>query len=229
MSAPTITSISPAVGPTAGGTLVEITGTNLTGTIAVQFGGVDAASFSQNGSTQILATTPAGTAGAANVSITTEAFTAGADTPFVYLAAPTVASVNPPVSPATGGVPVTITGANLSLATGVTVGGVPAGFQVLNATSILIYTPPGTAGTASVLVTTPGGTNAGNTLLTYQGKSIPAGHGAAPTPPNQRLYDDQTVQALGDGEDEFGEGGPHTPSSWLWMAPNPRERVPYLD
>ena len=40
MAAPTVTGISPTSGPTAGGTSVTITGTDLTGATSVKFGSV---------------------------------------------------------------------------------------------------------------------------------------------------------------------------------------------
>jgi uncharacterized delta-60 repeat protein len=82
--------------------------------------------------------------------------------------APTVASISPSVGSTTGGTVVTITGTNLTGATGVTIGGTAAPITAITATEITATTPAGTAGTASVLVTTPGGTNAANTLFTYQ-------------------------------------------------------------
>ena len=42
---PAVTAVSPATGPTAGGTTARITGTNLTGATAVMFGGTPAISF----------------------------------------------------------------------------------------------------------------------------------------------------------------------------------------
>ncbi len=68
---PAVTSIAPTSGTTAGGTSVVITGTDFTGATAVAFGGVAAASFTVNSSTQITAVTPALTAGAKDVSVTT--------------------------------------------------------------------------------------------------------------------------------------------------------------
>jgi len=49
-------------GPTAGGKLVNITGTNFTGATAVKFGTTNATSFAVNSSTSIAATSPSGTA-----------------------------------------------------------------------------------------------------------------------------------------------------------------------
>ena len=68
--APTVTQVSPSAGPTAGGTAVTITGTNLTGATAVSFGSTPATSFTVTSSTQISATAPAG-AGIVDVTVTT--------------------------------------------------------------------------------------------------------------------------------------------------------------
>ncbi len=68
---PTVTGISPDIGPTTGGTSVTITGTNFTGATGVSFGGTSAASYIVDSATQITATTPAHAAGAVNVTVTT--------------------------------------------------------------------------------------------------------------------------------------------------------------
>ena len=62
--APVVSSISPTSGPTAGGTSVTLTGTNLTGSTGATVGGTAATAFSVTSSTQATFTTPAGTAGA---------------------------------------------------------------------------------------------------------------------------------------------------------------------
>ncbi len=61
--APTVTAISPATGPAAGGTSVTITGTNFTGASAVLFGPAAAASFTVNSDTSITAVSPVVAAG----------------------------------------------------------------------------------------------------------------------------------------------------------------------
>lgn len=68
-TAPTISKVSPASGPTTGGTSVTVTGTNFTGATAVAFGGTAATAFTVNGPTSITATTPARDAGAADVQV----------------------------------------------------------------------------------------------------------------------------------------------------------------
>ena len=69
-----MTAVSPASGPAAGGTSVTITGTNLTGATAVNFGATPAATFTVNTATQITATSPAGS-GTVNITVTTPAGT----------------------------------------------------------------------------------------------------------------------------------------------------------
>jgi hypothetical protein len=64
---------------------------------------------------------------------------------------------------------VVISGAGFTGATGVTFDGVAATNIVVDGDGkITVDAPAGSAGTASVLVTAPGGTNAANTLYTYQ-------------------------------------------------------------
>ena len=69
--APTVSSISPTTGPTAGGTSVTITGTNLGSASAVKFG-TESATITSNTATQIVATSPSHTtAEAVHVTVTT--------------------------------------------------------------------------------------------------------------------------------------------------------------
>ncbi len=68
---PTVAAVAPYVGPTTGGTVVTITGTNFTGATAVKFGGVAATSFSVSSSTTIVATSPAEAAGVVDLTVTT--------------------------------------------------------------------------------------------------------------------------------------------------------------
>ena len=59
--APTVASVSPGAGPTAGGTSVTITGTNLSEATAVKFGSTAAVSVTADSATSITAVSPAGT------------------------------------------------------------------------------------------------------------------------------------------------------------------------
>ena len=82
--APTITNIDLHFGPTAGGTTVTITGANFTTASSVQFGGVDATSFTVNSVTSITAVTPAGTAGPVDISVTNVIGTGTESNAFYY-------------------------------------------------------------------------------------------------------------------------------------------------
>lgn len=82
---PSVTSISPSSGTTAGGTSVTITGVHFNGATAVTIGG-NAAVFSVTNNNTIAATTPAGTAGAQNVAVTTPNGTGTLKAGFTYMA-----------------------------------------------------------------------------------------------------------------------------------------------
>ena len=69
--APTVTSVSPTTGSTAGGTPVTVTGTNFTGVTAVKFGTVAGTSVVVNGAgTSLTVTSPAESAGTVDVTVT---------------------------------------------------------------------------------------------------------------------------------------------------------------
>jgi Concanavalin A-like lectin/glucanases superfamily/IPT/TIG domain len=87
---PTVTSISPTAGSTAGGTSVTITGTNFTGATGVTIGGAAATSVVVVSATSITAITPARTAGAKDVVVTTPSGSGTGTGLFTYLAPPTV-------------------------------------------------------------------------------------------------------------------------------------------
>lgn len=84
-SIPTIASASPASGPTAGGDLVVLTGTNFSGATAVTFDGVAATQFEVVSSAKIAAETPAGIAGPADVIVTTPAGASTAAAVYTYV------------------------------------------------------------------------------------------------------------------------------------------------
>ena len=161
--APTISSLSPTSGPTSGGTVVTITGSNLSGTTGVKFGSVAATGVTQVSATQVRATTTGQAAGTVDVSVTTAggpSANTAADN-FTFVAPPTVTSLSPDNGLTTGGTVVTINGTNLAGATGVKFGSL-AGLNVtqVSATQLRATTPAGSAGVVDVSVTTVGGTSA---------------------------------------------------------------------
>ncbi len=157
-AAPVVTGVSPSSGSTGGGTSVKITGKNLSGATGVSFGGAGG-SITADSSTQITATSPAGS-GTVNITVTTKggtSATSGADK-FTYTTpAPTISVVSPRSGPTGGGTSVTITGQNLSGATSVSFGGTAGSITADNSTVITVTTPAGTAGAVNITVTTPGG------------------------------------------------------------------------
>ena len=129
-SNPGVTSISPSIGPTGGGTSVIITGVNFTGVTGptgVKFGSTNAASYTVNSPTQITAVSPAGT-GTVDVRVTNSTGTSPTSSAdqFTYSPAPTITTVNPVAGTINGGEIITITGTNFTGATAVTFGGTNA-------------------------------------------------------------------------------------------------------
>lgn len=151
-TAPTISSFSPASGPS--GSSITIAGTNLTGASAVAFNGM-AATFTVNSATQITATVPNG-ATTGRVSVTTTRGTASSAASFtVTIPGPGITSF----SPTTGsvGTSVTITGTRFTGATSVRFNGTSATFSITDDSHISTSVPGGaTSGTLSV--TTASGT-----------------------------------------------------------------------
>src|ERR1019366_2825485 len=88
--APTVSSVSPNTGSTAGGTSLTVTGTNFSGATAVKFGSVPAASFIVTSSTTVTAVSPAGSSGTVDVTVTTPAGTSptSAADAFTYVTPP---------------------------------------------------------------------------------------------------------------------------------------------
>ncbi len=161
-AAPIVTAVSPGGGPIAGGTIVTITGTSLTGASAVEFGGTAARGFTVNGSgTSITATAPSGS-GTVDVAVTTPGGTSATSSAdkFTFFAVPAITAESPLGGPTAGGTQVTITGTGFTGATAVDFGSTAAAsFTVVNDTTITATSPPGT-GQVNLSVTAPGGTSA---------------------------------------------------------------------
>ncbi len=157
--APSVTSVSPAVGPVAGGTTVIINGTNLGAATSVLFGS-SAGAIVSDSPNQIIVTSPAGQSGSLDVSVTTASGTSPltASDQFTYVSAPTVTGVNPSSQLTVGGL-ITITGTNLLNATAVNFGNVPA-IIFSDMQGQIIVIGPAVIGTVDVTVTTAGGTSA---------------------------------------------------------------------
>ncbi|MSR34423.1 MAG: hypothetical protein EXS12_06455 [Phycisphaerales bacterium] len=167
---PTISSVSPALGPVSGETTITITGTNLTGASIVTVGGVEATNVMVNSAgTSLTAITSVGTVGLKDVVVTTSVRTATLPNSYTYTAKPIIFSVTPPSGSTTVETVINITGENFSDASSVTIGGTPASsFQVVTASLITAVTKiRATAGPTDVAVTTVGGTGTKPGAFTY--------------------------------------------------------------
>jgi hypothetical protein len=160
---PGVSFLTPPAGPPVGGTTVIIFGTNFAGTPVVDFG-TAAATVLSSSTTEVVAVSPAGSAGTLDVTVTTRfgtSPTSPADQ-FTYVPGPAVAGVSPSAAQVTssGTVYVTITGTNLGAAMAVYFGTTPAlSFLDTSPTEIQAVAPPEPPGTVDVTVTTPSGTS----------------------------------------------------------------------
>jgi hypothetical protein len=155
-----VTGLSPASGPTAGGTTVTITGSGFTGVTGVIFGTTRRAP-TVDSDTQLTATSPPG-AGTVHVTLVTAGGTTAPVGQFSYVAVPTVptvTSVTPADGPTTGGTAVVITGSGFTGASSVSFGSTSVVPTVDSDTQISVSSPQGT-GVVNVIVVAPGGTSA---------------------------------------------------------------------
>lgn len=140
-SAPTLISRSPGFGPV--GTVVTLTGTNLTGATLVQLG-VSSCVFTVVSPTTITATVPSG-AVSGNFSVTTPNGDAQLDSLFTVTTVATPVPVITSFLPITGGAGtvVTLTGGNFSGASVVALGSLATVFTVVSPTTITATVPVG--------------------------------------------------------------------------------------
>jgi hypothetical protein len=160
-SAPTITRVNPASGPSPGGTSVTITGTGFLSGTTVKFGAVAAAQVTVSSPTSIIATSPAGS-GAVDVTVSNANGTSATSTAdkFTYIPPPQVTSVSPNIGLVSLGGITLISGKGFTGATEVSFGTTRGQFAVLSDTLILAYSPPHAAGAVDVTVHTPSGASA---------------------------------------------------------------------
>jgi hypothetical protein len=171
---PVVTSLTPDVGSTLGGTAVTVAGTSLAPSgwsIAVAFGSAPG-TITASSATAIVVSTPPEAAGSVAVTVTfskgkKKVVTDQAGT-FTFVAPPHVVDVTssvtgataPAAGPLAGGNTVKITGTGLAGATSVLFGTVPATVTADTATSVTATAPAVTApATVDVTVTTVGGTS----------------------------------------------------------------------
>ena len=180
--APTVYGVSPSHGPTAGGTLVTITGTGFTGVTAVNFGATPATGFTVVNNSTIKAFSPPGTTGTVDVTVTSPSGTSATSSADEFIYGPAVSGISPAAGPLGGGTLVTITGVGFTGATAVRFGSnLGTIVDVVSDTTITANSPPGT-GTVDVTVTTPDGKSP--TLLADQFMYLAAPTVSAIGPPS---------------------------------------------
>jgi hypothetical protein len=155
MAVPTVTSITPSSGTTAGGNPVIIRGTNFNtpAVSTVTFNG-NLATFTINSDTQITANVPAHAVGATTVTVTNAD---GSDTTtYTYTMGLTL---SPTQGPTSGGSTVSLFGNNLGGATAVRFGTkLATSLTQVSPTQVNVVSPSG-SGTVGVTLTTPAGTS----------------------------------------------------------------------
>jgi autotransporter-associated beta strand protein len=185
---PVVTSVSPASGPAAGGTVVTITGNNLDGVSAVEFGGVPAAQFNVSGGT-VTAVSPAGVPSTVDVTAVADGgpSATSASDEFTFLPPPSISQVTPPSGPQAGGTTITLTGSGLSGATSVdfvdSQGDDYAGTIQSDTDGQLVVVSPAypMATTIDILVTATAGTSAASSGDQFNYVVVPTVSGISPS------------------------------------------------
>jgi hypothetical protein len=156
---PVISNILPPAGNKAGGNIVTITGTNLTGATSVLFGKAASTNITVVDDTTLTCRTPVNPAGAFGVIVRTGGGPSNTFASFTFVTPASISSILPLSGSTNGGTFVTIKGKDFIGATSLTIDGVEAtSFTVVNATLITCITPSRpTSGGVGIIVTTAGG------------------------------------------------------------------------
>lgn len=161
--APTVTAVSPTFGPTAGGASVEVSGTSFTSASVVHFGASVSPHFSVISAAEIIAVSPAQSAGTVNVTVTTPYGSSPTTTADHYTynspASVAVSSISPASGSTAGGTSVDIFGSGFTSASAVHFGASSASFIVDSDGEIVATSPAGSAGSVNVTVSSPYGTS----------------------------------------------------------------------
>lgn len=167
-NAPTLTAVSPARGPTTGGTMALLIGTNFVQGTRVLFGSAQSTAVTIMNDTRLSAVAPAGMAGAVDVTVITPDGQSGQLVQgFNYVdpsqlgASPILVSVTPANGLATGGTQTVLTGSGFQTGMLVFFGGYSASAAATQNTGIATATtPPGPSGVVNVAITNPDGQSA---------------------------------------------------------------------
>ena len=156
---PTIVSVTPSSGSISGGTSITISGSGFTSSSSVTIGGANATGVSFVNSSTLIANTPAGAQGSADVKVTTANGSGTLKLGFTYVGPPAITRISPTSGPSTAGNTINIHGTSLTADTQVTIGGVTASnVTLIDTTRLSAVIPAGAiGGTATVAVNNPFG------------------------------------------------------------------------
>jgi len=175
-----VTAVAPALGPTAGGLGVTITGTGFTTGTMVSVGGAAATSVAVVSATSLTATTPAHAAGAVDIVVTNPDGQSGRlgggftyDVPVIP--SPSITAVAPASGPTSGGTIVSITGPGFTTGATVSFGTTAAtAVTVAGAGSMTATAPARSAGSVDLVVANSDGQSGRLTgAFTYIGSAPP--------------------------------------------------------
>ena len=160
LSAPTITNISPAVGTSAGGDTLTITGSNFNAVNSITIGGVTC-STPTGSSSSVSCITAAMSTGIKDVLLTNSDGQTATSSSFAVHTPPNLGSVYPSSGVAAGGDLIHLTGTGFASVSSITVGGVTCTpTNTPNSTSIDCITGTMSTGTKSILLTNGDGLTA---------------------------------------------------------------------
>ena len=152
----TITAVSPSSGPTAGGSTVEISGTNFVNGVTVKVGGAACTSVNFISSSSLTCRVPAGSVGPVDVVATNpDGKSATRINGFTYWSnlAPVLSSVFPNYGAVVGGTVATVKGANFVAGALVQIGGIDcASSTFVDSSTLTCVTPAFSYGQKSVVV-----------------------------------------------------------------------------
>jgi hypothetical protein len=167
-NAPAVTSITPARGPTTGGTVALVIGTNFTQGIRVLFGSTPATGVTVMSDTRLSAVAPAGAAGVVDLTVVNpDGQSAQLLRGFTWVdpsqlgTGPQIASITPSSGLSTGGTQTVLTGSGFQPGMLVFFGGYSAAAAATQNSGIATATSPaGPRGRVDVAITNPDGQSA---------------------------------------------------------------------
>lgn len=175
---PVITSFSPANGPTAGGTVLTLNGTNFGTSGTVTLGG-NTCIVSNWSHVQIVCSTPAGEGRFQTVRVVVEAQTNSAPMTFDY-DVPLITAILPSTISTAGSIPLTVVGNNFGTTASVTLDGISCTVSNRTQTNLVVNTPIG-QGTNHTLIVAAGGQAGPPFLVNYTAPLITAISATSPT------------------------------------------------